>query len=89
MFSFYIIVIIEQEREINNRRKFPMSELIMYSSAAQFFILLLLLLLWLYSPFLGLSCFLSFFILHKVGGTPWMGNNPSQGRYLHSGQHKH
>jgi hypothetical protein len=44
---------------------------------------------WLYSPRLGLGCFFSFLILYTVCRTPWTGISPSQGRYLHTGQHKH
>jgi hypothetical protein len=61
--------------------------------------------LWLYSPLLDLGRFFSFLILHTVGRTPWTGDQPvarpqsvrllgrgislSQGRYLHTEQHKH
>jgi hypothetical protein len=38
---------------------------------------------------LDLSCFRSFLMLYTVGRTPWMGISLSQGRYLHSEQHKH
>jgi hypothetical protein len=54
-----------------------------------FLLLLLLLLLLFYSPFLGLCRFFSFLILHRVGRTPWTVDQPSQGLYLQTGQHKH
>jgi hypothetical protein len=47
------------------------------------------LLLRLYSPLLGLCRFFSFLILYNFGRTPWTGISPSQGRYLHTEQHKH
>jgi hypothetical protein len=41
-------------------------------------------------PFLlDLGRFFSFFIPYTFGRTPWMEISPSQGRYLHTGQHKH
>jgi hypothetical protein len=51
-------------------------------------ILLFSLSLWLYSPF-ALGRFFSSLIPHTVGRTPWTGFSPSQGRYLHTEQHKH
>jgi hypothetical protein len=45
--------------------------------------------LWLCSPLLGLYNFFSFLIFHIVCRTPWRGISLSQGRYLHTGQHKH
>jgi hypothetical protein len=48
----------------------------------------LILLFWFYSPLLGLGRFFSFLILYTVGRTPWMGDHPSQDRYLHTEQHK-
>jgi hypothetical protein len=38
---------------------------------------------------LGLGHFFSFLILYTVDRTPWTGIGPSQGRYLHTEQHKH
>jgi hypothetical protein len=38
---------------------------------------------------LDLGSFFSFLILYTVGTTPWTGIRPSQGRYLHTEQHKH
>jgi hypothetical protein len=43
--------------------------------------------LWLYSPS-NFGRLFSFLILYTVGTTPWMGIGPSQGRYLHTEQHK-
>jgi hypothetical protein len=40
-------------------------------------------------PFFGPWLLFSFLILYKVGRTPWTGISPSQGRYLHTEQHKH
>jgi hypothetical protein len=45
--------------------------------------------LWLYSLLLSPGRFFSFFIFCTVGRTPWTGDQPVQGRYLHTGQHKH
>jgi hypothetical protein len=45
--------------------------------------------LWLYSPLLGLGCFFSFLNFYIVGRTRWTGISPSQGRYMHTGQHKY
>jgi hypothetical protein len=45
--------------------------------------------LWLYSPLLDFGRFLSFLIFYTINSTPWMGVSPLQGRYLHTGQHKH
>jgi hypothetical protein len=45
--------------------------------------------LWLYGPVLELGRFFSFLILYTVGRTPRTGDQPVQGRYLHTGQHKH
>jgi hypothetical protein len=44
--------------------------------------------IWLYSS-LYLGRFFSFLILYTVGRTPWTWISPSQGRYLHTEQHKH
>jgi hypothetical protein len=44
--------------------------------------------LWLFTP-LDLGCFLSFLILYTVRKIPWTRDQPSQGRYLHTEQHKH
>jgi hypothetical protein len=38
---------------------------------------------------LDLGHFFSFFIFYRVDRTPWTGISPSQGMYLHTGQHKH
>jgi hypothetical protein len=46
-----------------------------------------LLLLWLYSSLLGLGRFISFLIIYTLG-LLGRGISPSQGRYLHTGQHK-
>jgi hypothetical protein len=43
----------------------------------------------LYSLSLGLGRFFSFLIFYTVGMTPWKRISPSQGRHLHTGQHKH
>jgi hypothetical protein len=40
-----------------------------------------------YSPLSRLGRFISFLILYTVGMTPWTGDQPSQGRYLHTEQH--
>jgi hypothetical protein len=45
--------------------------------------------LWLYSFLLGLGRFFNFLIFYTVGTTPWTGISPSQGSYLHTGQHRH
>jgi hypothetical protein len=37
---------------------------------------------------LDLGRFFNFLILYTVGRTPWTGISPSQGRYLHTEQHK-
>jgi hypothetical protein len=45
---------------------------------------------WLYSPFIGLWPLLQFRNLFYMDGrTSWRGISPSQGSYLHTGQHKH
>jgi hypothetical protein len=44
--------------------------------------------LWLYCLLLALGSFFSYLIFYTVGRTPWTGISPSQGRYLHIGQHK-
>jgi hypothetical protein len=44
--------------------------------------------LWVYSPLLDLGRFFSFLIFYTVGRTLSTGVSPSQGRYLHTGQHK-
>jgi hypothetical protein len=38
---------------------------------------------------LDLGRFFTFLIPHTVGRTPWTGISQSQGRYLHTEQHKH
>jgi hypothetical protein len=45
--------------------------------------------LWIYRPLLGLGRFFSFLISYTVERIPGRGISPSQGRYLHTGQHKH
>jgi hypothetical protein len=51
-------------------------------------IIILQIYLWLYSPLLDLGRLFSFLIfLQSVGLFGW-GISPSQGRYLHTGQHK-
>jgi hypothetical protein len=40
-------------------------------------------------PYVGRWPLFSFLILYAVGRTPWTGISPPQGRYLHTGQHKH
>jgi hypothetical protein len=40
-------------------------------------------------PFVGPRPLFSFLIFYTVGRTPWTGDQPSQGRYLHTGQYKH
>jgi hypothetical protein len=49
-------------------------------------LIILSLSLWFYSPS-DLGRFFSSLILDTVGRTPWI--SPSQGRYLHTEQHKH
>jgi hypothetical protein len=45
---------------------------------------------WLYRPLMGPGhFFFSFVILYTVGRTPWKRISPSQGRYLHTEQHKY
>jgi hypothetical protein len=36
-----------------------------------------------------LGLFFSFLTLYTADRTPWTWDNPSQGRYIHTGQHKH
>jgi hypothetical protein len=45
--------------------------------------------IWYYSPFLHFGRLFSFLILYTGGRTPWAGYSPSEGRYLHTQQHKH
>jgi hypothetical protein len=45
-------------------------------------------LLWLCSPLLGLGRFFNLLVFYTVGRTPWTGISQSQGRYLHTGQHR-
>jgi hypothetical protein len=45
--------------------------------------------LWLYSPLLDLGRFFSFLIRTQLVGLLGRGISPSQGCYLHTGQHKH
>jgi hypothetical protein len=52
-------------------------------------LLLLLLLLWLYSSLLGLGCFSVSWSYTQSVGLLQRGISPSQGRYLHTEQHKH
>jgi hypothetical protein len=39
-------------------------------------------------PFVGPWPLFEFLNLYTVGRTPWTGGSPSQGRYLHTEQHK-
>jgi hypothetical protein len=54
-----------------------------------FLMLSIYLSLWLYGPFVGPSLLFQFLKLYTVGRTSWTGISPSQGRYLHTEQHKH
>jgi hypothetical protein len=51
-------------------------------------VIIIIIILWLYSTVLGLCRFFSFLILLTVAGLLGRGSSPSQGRYLHTEEHK-